>query len=624
MKKIIILVSIVLITGISLLLPQQEKIDPPYSDYMIINFLLHSNDIPEAEFQMDNLLKKQPYDPFIITEKAIILEALHNDRSKAKEFLKHAIKIYPGYYYSNFMLASILFNEYTESGKKEKAQEAMNYVDISLKDEPNLYESRYLAGMISSELGDYKRSNDHLKKAARLEETPDVYNYMAYNFGKLKNLDAEIKANLKIMELAPSDQLAASRLAQIYVQEKDFKKALVYLEPLYNNNQQDSKILVDYLYALFFTGGDQKFLEVTKDLDLKKIPEIIPVKAIILGRLKKYDEAKDLILSTGGQSPSNRIFLAQLYIIEQDFFKAYKELNNIDTKSRNSFYYTLYLQVLSVLGMNNRAVQLFEQVQKNPELITELSTEEYSTVLIACAISDKLNDALSIARYGVEHVKENKESLEEVVQMLEEFKAGKEITNEKNLKWGDNNLYTITSFYKTRKMYDRALAVLEPLSRDTDKMSLILEIMDIMMELKPFPEVEKMFKDYLQKFPGDASLKNAYAYYLATKGVNLAEALSLSEASLAVDKKNPAYLDTYGFILLRSGKIKEAGQYLEQAYQRFPFDKEIIEHLTEYYLLEKTPEKTVNMYKLAIDNGVDFKEMLKAKLEVLGNEKKDK
>lgn len=624
MKKIIILVSIILITGISLLLPQQEKMDPPYSDYMIINFLLRSNDIPEAEYQMDNLLKKQPDDPFIITEKAIIMEALHNDRNKAKEFLERAIKIYPGYYYSNFMLASILFNEYTEAGKKEKALEAMNYIDISLKDEPNQYDSRYLAGMISSELGEYKRSNDHLKKAARLEETPEVYNYMAYNFGKLNNMDAEIKANLKIMELAPSDQLAASRLAQIYVQEKDFKKALVYLEPLYNNNQQDSKILVDYLYSLFFTGGDQKFLDVTKDLDLKKIPEMIPVKAIILGRMKKYEEAKDLILSTGGQSPSNRIFLAQLYIIEQDFFKAYKELNDIDNKSRNSFYYTLYLQVLSVLGMNNRTVQLFEQVQKNPKLTTDLSTEEYSTVLIACALSDRLTDALSIARYGVGHVKENKESLEELVQMLEELKAGKEITNDKNLKWGDNNLYIITSFYKTRKMYDRALAVLEPLSRNTDKMSLILELLDIAMEQKPFPEVEKMFKDYLQRFPDDASLKNAYAYYLATQGVNLTEALSLSEASLAGDKKNPAYLDTYGFILLRSGKIKEAGQYLEQAYQRFPFDKEIIEHLTEYYLLEKTPEKTVKMYKLAIDNGVDFKEMLKEKLEVLGNEKKDK
>ena len=95
----------------------------------------------------------------------------------------------------------------------------------------------------------------------------------------------------------------------------------------------------------------------------------------------------------------------------------------------------------------------------------------------------------------------------------------------------------------------------------------------------------------------------------------LESALELSSLTLKEDGESPAYLDTYGFILLKLGRADESIEYLNKAYEKHPLEPEIIEHVVDYYRINKDYGKIIGIYKKAIENGVDFKEELIEKIK---------
>lgn len=58
---------------------------------------------------------------------------------------------------------------------------------------------------------------------------------------------------------------------------------------------------------------------------------------------------------------------------------------------------------------------------------------------------------------------------------------------------------------------------------------------------------------------------NNYAYQLALLDRDLERAEEMSRATLKEEPDNPTYLDTYAWILYRSGRIKEARRYIDKA-----------------------------------------------------------
>jgi len=121
----------------------------------------------------------------------------------------------------------------------------------------------------------------------------------------------------------------------------------------------------------------------------------------------------------------------------------------------------------------------------------------------------------------------------------------------------------------------------------------------------------------LKQFPDSTTLKNFYAYYLAQQNKNLLEALELSSQTIKSNPKNTAYLDTYGYILFKLNRPDEAEKYLIDAYHKQPFEEEIMEHLADLYRKTNRPQKIKEMYRRAIDTGVDFKNKLLEKLKDL-------
>ncbi len=79
--------------------------------------------------------------------------------------------------------------------------------------------------------------------------------------------------------------------------------------------------------------------------------------------------------------------------------------------------------------------------------------------------------------------------------------------------------------------------------------------------------------------PKNANAHNSLGYIFTEANLNLEEALKECKTAVALDKNNPAYLDSLGWVCYKQGKISQAKSYLNKAHKKAPSNEEINVHL---------------------------------------------
>jgi tetratricopeptide (TPR) repeat protein len=93
-------------------------------------------------------------------------------------------------------------------------------------------------------------------------------------------------------------------------------------------------------------------------------------------------------------------------------------------------------------------------------------------------------------------------------------------------------------------------------------------------------QAEDDFRAVLKQDPDNARTLNALGYTLADRTERYEEALVLIEKALALTPDDPAVIDSMGWVLFRLGRLAEARDYLQRAYD-LSGDGEIAAHLGE-------------------------------------------
>ena len=596
-----------------------------YESYLVIKYLLHLNQYDKAETAINQYLADYPRDPFILTEKAFLYSEVKNKTEEALLLLKKSKNVYPDYYFSNYMQALILFNRTNtvlkidpDAANKEKQEEAVKYLETAIKDNPGFYDAYYLMGIILNATGEYKKSNHYFEEANRLNETTSTYLYMVSNYRNLDDMDGVIEAYKSILGIYPLHYRALAGLSEIYLQKKDYQTASVYLEKLFRRNPDDKDIAVEYLYALIAGGEIGKFMEAVKTVDISNNPVLLYTKALLLTQLKKYNEAEQTLKMVKSKDLKTRLLQAEIHLHRHNYYQAFQILEQVRAANRDSLYYSMKLHTLSLLDMNRRIAGLFDQLRKNTPVLEQLKADDFYTFIYAFADLNDLEKTQEVARTAQNYLNEKSDLFKELINALQGFSPGKAIDVE-TLQF-DLNYFLIATFYKKQQQYEPAISIIKKMIRDNrDPQNAYLELCDIYQRQKQLGKVEGLLEKLLKQFPSSLRVKNYYAYFLALENKKLEHALELSAYTLREDNENPAYNDTYGYILFRLGRLSEAGKYLEKAYQKHPFELEIIGHLADYYRSyynhEKYDRKILDMYKTAIDNEVDFKDHLIKKLE---------
>lgn len=95
-----------------------------------------------------------------------------------------------------------------------------------------------------------------------------------------------------------------------------------------------------------------------------------------------------------------------------------------------------------------------------------------------------------------------------------------------------------------------------------------------------FDAAESDYRSVLELSPGDAGALNALGYALTNNTERFSEAAELLEEAIAKDPRNPAIIDSLGWVYFKLGKNRQAEVLLKEAYQQYP-DPEVAAHLIE-------------------------------------------
>jgi tetratricopeptide (TPR) repeat protein len=165
--------------------------------------------------------------------------------------------------------------------------------------------------------------------------------------------------------------------------------------------------------------------------------------------------------------------------------------------------------------------------------------------------------------------------------------------------------------YMQAKQNDKAIDFLNKAIRyqtnDNDNLlsDMLVSLGDVYNTESRFASSDSCYRAALNLQPDNAMALNNFSYYLSVRGENLDEAEKMSGKSLKLRPNEATFLDTYGWILYKQGKFKEAKVYILKAIELSPNngDPTLWEHLgdIEYKLGNK--KQALEHWKTALNKG---------------------
>lgn len=152
---------------------------------------------------------------------------------------------------------------------------------------------------------------------------------------------------------------------------------------------------------------------------------------------------------------------------------------------------------------------------------------------------------------------------------------------------------------------EEALALLNDAAKQKpDDLNIAYARAMMLGELQRYDDMEKELRAILVKDPNNTDAMNALGYTLADRNDRLDEATRLITKALSIAPKNPAIIDSMGWLKYRMGDTVAALELLRTAYKDFP-DHEVAAHLGEVLWVTGQKEEAMQVWKEALNKKPD-------------------
>ena len=146
--------------------------------------------------------------------------------------------------------------------------------------------------------------------------------------------------------------------------------------------------------------------------------------------------------------------------------------------------------------------------------------------------------------------------------------------------------------YFQMKEYQQAKARLEDgIHQDPSNAELHFNLGTAYDKLDLFDEVVREMEQTLELDPEHADALNYLGYSYADRGINVEEAVSLTQQAVTLKPHNGYYVDSLAWALYKVGRIEEALEMMQRAVALVSDDPVIYEHLGEIFLFREEHEK---------------------------------
>ena len=499
---------------------------------------------------------------------------------------------------------------------------AMTSLAQSLVSPSCRYDAFFLEAICERAKGNNDAAFDLLRHCIEIDSTKsEAYYYIAQYYGALKQREKAVACIEKAAALEPSNTTYQETLANTYINLRQYDKAAMVLERLYDKHhdrddvlgilielyeeQHDYESAINTLTKLETLEGKSERLSYAKSnfytqlgdkkaaiAEMKTLADQYPNDQnyrglyantlFVNGQKKKALEIYNDILRI---EPDNRNALMALLSYEKsegdpDQVDALTErvllCKNITSQDRVLLMRQEIGQSEQEGGDSTRVLNLFRRILEQPQMDAD--------VAILCATYMNLkkmpNDTIS----GV---------LEQVLRVAPDNAAAR--LQLVSYAWQANDMpriitlcqdarqynpdemafyyYQGIAYYKQEKLDDalnafqNGIGVINQQS-DPDIVSDFYAVMgDILHQKGLDKEAYAAYDSCLQWKDDNYGCLNNYAYYLSEKGIQLDKAEQMSFRTIKAEPKNATFLDTYAWILFKQERYAEAKIYIDQTLQ---------------------------------------------------------
>lgn len=416
-------------------------------------------------------------------------------------------------------------------------------------------------------------------------------------------------------------------IGDLYKKEKNYKKALSITNRIIEIDPYNEIICYDKIniYVLM-----NKFKKAEKEFDIieKKFGTstmFLEEKVKFYFQINEYAKAEKMLIDLDYQNPSDiryKSILADFYFQSHQYNKALKIYDSLITLTNDTAsIHLVKAQIFLDQGDNKGFIDEFLKVVCDPSIDAQTKIDIASSIFLDSTNNFKqyeqqiteniylLHPTDSKARlFYVNYLLNNNEfdkAIEHLYFILNEDKTNINVYNQllyvenKNKNW--DSVFTVSSkaleFYPNQyflffyngfaaymlEKYDEAINSLMNGVNFSPNNEVKSDFYSYIAESYQKLENKKMSYHFFDKALSynekNSSVLNNYSYYMSLEGENLEKALKYSVKSNELEPNNPIYLDTYAWILYKSGKYDEAKVIIEKAISLFEGENgEIIEH----------------------------------------------
>jgi putative PEP-CTERM system TPR-repeat lipoprotein len=171
----------------------------------------------------------------------------------------------------------------------------------------------------------------------------------------------------------------------------------------------------------------------------------------------------------------------------------------------------------------------------------------------------------------------------------------------------DKVLFTLFDIMKTQGQLPEAIKLLNSeLAKNPKNGAIHFKLAGVYEQQKDTKQAEIHYQAVLTEQPDNALALNNLAWLYAQQKNPLA--IELAKKAYTQAPQSPAIADTYGYILIKQGAVKEGLSILEKAAAAAPQANDIQFHLAEAYSVNENTGKAIEILEAILKTGQDFAE----------------
>ena len=562
---------------------EAEKLLADQND-LLWRFYIRAGKLDEAQRLLTQIYESNPKDVNIVRG-LILVSKNKGDHANVLKYTDDLLKI------DNSVENQIIGVEaYLEEGRVDDAQARLDSLTERYPDDPRAVLLRSLC----------------LARQGKLEDSLKLAN---------KYLETD-KNNSRVWQLRGQVNLALSNLNQA-IDDLQKSKAI----------QDNSEVRIDLARAYIRSGKEEEAiaeLKTAADEQGSLVARNMLEEAYMI--TGKQDRLEKFYTEMIEKTPDNVYWYnraGELALFRKDFDKAFMFF---DTAFKNSF--KVNSESPDAQAFEGR-LRVFLEAKKYDQLFADatkylegpLAAVAYARMADAKAQMGDKDTASQYFRRALEKTVENEAYLINILRYMTQV-----VGIDETMKWCNERLqsqpdslavnFALYNLYKIAGENIKAIEYLdnciriaagdEKIDYQVNKASYLFELYSKTADKTYQKQVIEEYESILKKKPTNISVLNNLAYMLAETDTDVGKALEYIEKAYNAKSNSPEVLDTYGYVLMKSGKAQLADEFLQRALQQYEQNQinapiEVYEHVGKIKEKLGQDAEALKAYELAME-----------------------